>query len=499
MATQHFEHREICDGLTIDFDLCCPGIDFSRPVAQSDFENSVQRFLSDYQDAIAEVERLTCHADALDYAMAVSCGIIAGLIDSFFVGEWDFKKAKVWSNEKVNRMVIEFAQNDPEYEAFVMQKRLSEKKDLNRLDNAIDFLERKYKLPGDGSYKDYKDKGITDTTHHLDDFCHHPTLIGLICCILVQFNGSITYYPSSASPIKNVPVDVNEYGKFVGNGTWQKVFAGVINWFFNVAGTMKNRKGHLMSDIAGSLTSAGKGNEGSGLPGTFLSTAKEISTLPCFRRGNFAENLRRAYQNGIGPGKKQVDLGIFNNLFTGASSKFDKRTEMALGHELKRQAFPVILNEIIVRAAYFVRQFVVQMKVQESISDLDWKAMIPANNRTIVRMMTISTGTFTLIDMTDAAIRAAVKSHGVPAEFPAAFILRVNFVGVGRFAMSCTSEVMMSMRKDRMELAVSTGAVARAALDAEKIVGIVEEVKEYSQKRMKSLEKSSNKMGSLKF
>ena len=33
--------------------------------------------------------------------------------------------------------------------------------------------------------------------------------------------------------------------------------------------------------------------------------------------------LRKAFQNGIGEGKKQLDLGPFNSLFEGASSKFD--------------------------------------------------------------------------------------------------------------------------------------------------------------------------------
>lgn len=499
MNTQHFRHQETCDGFAVDFDLYCPGIDFSCAVKQDDFEKSAAAFLANYKDAIAEVDRLTCHADGLDYALAVSSGIITGLIDSFFVGEWDFAKAKAWSNEKVNKMVIDFAKKDPEYANFVARKRSTEKKDVNRLDNAIEFLEEKYKLPGDGAYKQFKDFGITDKTHHLDDFCHHPTLIGLICCILVQFNGSITYRPSSDIPIKNIPVSVNKYGKFAGYDTWPKVFAGIINWFFNVAETVKNRKGHLMSDMAGSSNSAGKGHEGAGLPGTFLSTAKELSVLPCFRNTNFAENLRKAYQNGIGTGKKQVDLGVFNSLFEGASSKFDMRTEMAIGHELKRQAFPVILNEVIVRGVYFVRRFIMQMKEKESILDLDWKALLPSNNGTIVRMITISSGTFTVVDMADAAVHAAVQSGGNWMVFSEKFILRVNFVGVGRFAIACTSEVIMALRKDRMELAVSTGAVAYAALETTQAVATVQQLEEKSQKRQDELRKSTKRLTSLKF
>ena len=340
---------------------------------------------------------------------------------------------------------------------------------------------------------------MSDATHHLDDFCHHPTFVGLICCILVQFTGSVTYHPSTGVPIKNVPVTVNEYGKFAGYEKWPKVFAGVLNWFFNVAETMRNRKGHLMSDMAGSHTSVSKGHNGAGIPGSFLSTMKELSTLPCFKDSNFSENLRKAYQNGIGTGKSQVDLGVFNSLFEGAVSKFDMRTEMAIGHELRRQSFPVILNEVIIRGIYFVRRFIMQMKERESVLDLDWKELFPFKNRTIVRMVSISTGTFTVIDMTDAAIRAAVKSNGLPQNFTSNFVLRVNFVGVGRFAVACTSDVMMAMRKGRMELAVSTGAVTNSALTATQAVATVQQIEENSQTRREKLEKSSQKISSLKF
>lgn len=318
-------------------------------------------------------------------------------------------------------------------------------------------MEKKYKLPGDGEYKIYKDKGITDKTHHLDDFCHHPTLVGLACCILVQFTGIATYRSGSGAVIK-VPIEVNQYGNFVSQETWGKFFAGIINWFFNVAKTINNRKGHLMSDMAGSSGSAGKGHEGAGLPGSFLSTAKELASLPCFRDTNFAENLRKAFQNGIGDGKKQLDLGPFNSLFQGASSKVDMRTEMAVKHELKRQAVPVIINELLVRGLYFIRRFIIQMRQRHSVAELNWKEIMPFHNRTIVRMMTIASGTFTAIDMADAAIRSAIKSGGFNAPaFLSNMVLRVNFVGVGRFAVAVVTDAGMGLkrnflRKERMQL-----------------------------------------------
>ena len=383
-----------------------------------------------------DIDRLTNHADGIDYAISVTCGLVTGLIDAVFVGEWDFKSAKAASNEEINDKVMAFAKKQG-YSG-------------GRLDGAIKFLENKYKLPGDGGYKAFGNLGITNATHHLDDFCHHPTIIGLVCCIIVQFTGTATYRSSSGNVVKT-PIEINEYEKVVSEEKWGKVFAGVINWFFNVAQTMKNRTGHFMSDMAGSSTAAGKGNDGAGLPGSFLSTAKELSALPCFKDTNFAENLRKAFQNGIGTNKSQLDLGPFNSLFQGASNKVDMRTEMAVKHELKRQAAPVIMNEVLVRGLYFIRRFIQQMKVKDSILDLDWKATLPFHNRTIVRMMTIASGTFTAIDLADAGIRAVVKSGGFNPATLGNFILRVNFVGVGRFAVAVATDTGMGIKKGKKE------------------------------------------------
>jgi hypothetical protein len=49
-----------------------------------------------------EIDRLTNHADGSDYMVAVGSGIIAGLVDSFWVGEFSFDRGKAWSNKKVN-------------------------------------------------------------------------------------------------------------------------------------------------------------------------------------------------------------------------------------------------------------------------------------------------------------------------------------------------------------------------------------------------------------
>ena len=395
-----------------------------------------------------EIDRLTNHADGLDYAIAVVSGIITGIIDSVFVGKWDFKEAKDKANRDANNKVTEFVKKDPRYIPWCNNTSHGRKiRDPDRLSSAIEFLEEHYHLPGDNTYQK-GNYGITGNNHRLDDFCHHPTLIGLLCCIIVQFTGK-TVYSHDSGTVLRIPISIDEQGDFVGTDTATKVMSGVVNWFITCAKTIATRKGHLMSDIA---TSAG-------IPGSLLSTLKELSALPCFKDTMFSENLRKAYQNGIGSGKNQIDLGVFNALFEGAESKFDQRTENAIKHELKKQSIPVIINEALVRGFYFVRRFIEQMKIHNSVSELDWKAVLPFRNRTIVRMMTIATGTFTAFDAADAAIRAIIESGGVNANTAKEFILRVNFVGIGRFAIAVASDVGMEIKRSnkRAELSVALG------------------------------------------
>ena len=115
-------------------------------------------------------------------------------------------------------------------------------------------------------------------------------------------------------------------------------------------------------------------------------------------------------------------------------------------HELKRQAIPVVINEVLVRASYFIRRFIKELKEKQDVKLIEWNNVIPFNNRTIVRMMTIATGTFTTIDMADAAVHSAAKSVDVSTFF-SNMLLRVNFVGVGRLAIAVTSDVGMGISR----------------------------------------------------
>lgn len=371
-----------------------------------------------------DIDRLTNHADGVDYTIAVASGIIAGVIDIFYVSEFSLDRGKEWSNDKVNKFVMNIAEKTG------FDSKTYGGKDL--LKGAIKHLE-KFGAPSDSVTSQFGG----GNQHHLRDFAHHPTLVGLTFSLLTQFTG-MAYGTDELGIFKAVSV---EDKRFIGNNLPEKIVFGLIYWFL-----------HMVSDMAGSSSYAGAGT---GLPGPILSLAKELSSIPIFNNSNEVQELRVNISklfNGTLLARRDESGKIMN----GPDGKplierFDLRAEMGVAYEIGRQAIPIIINEALVRGFYFLRRLVQQLKEKDSLKDIEWKKTLPFKNRTIVRMMTIATGTFTAIDLADAGIRSVINSRGFnPATFRN-FILRVNFVGIGRFAIAVATDTGMHIKKNKRE------------------------------------------------
>ena len=342
------------------------------------------------QEYNKQLKKFTNQADALDYTVAVGSGILAGIVDSFFVGSFSLAEGKAWSNHKINDFVMGVA------------KKKGYKGD--RLKGAIKYLEDEFKIPSDNIWSG-KNVNIWTGSHHLDDLAHHPTPIGLIASIISQFTEK-AYFQNRFG--ENLCLDITDKG-LIGNSFSEKIFAGTVNWFY-----------HLVSDMSGSNKTAGVGI---GIPGPLLSLAKEFSMLLGINKTNFPK--------------------ILNNIFTNKKNRFDLRAELGVLHQLGKQAIPVILNEVLVRVFYFFSRLIKEYKEKGNFKDIEWENVLPYKNRTLTRMLTISSGTFLAFDLLDAGIRS-VGNWG-------AFVLRVNFVNVGRFTVSCYNEYKMEREKEKIE------------------------------------------------
>ena len=374
------------------------------------------------------IDKLTNSADNLDYIIAVVSGILAGIVDSLWVGEFSLDRAKEWGSDKTNNFVKKIAKSQG-YKG-------------DNLEGSIRHLENKFPLSSDSNTKDFGGSN----QHHLRDFAHHPTIIGLIFSMLTQFTGKAYGTKTSGSFI----IEEVRNKNFIGKDLHNKFIFGTVFWFF-----------HMVSDMAGSSSTPGKGT---GLPGPLLSFAKEISSLKIFKIAGENEDIN-IYNNKIVRNLSLKISKIFNgtffserdskgNIIKESVKRFDFRAELGSVNELGRQAIPIILNECIVRSFYFIRRLTSEIKANDinklnELNSIEWENILPYKNRTIVRMLTIATGTFTVIDLGDAAIRGAVKSSGTQALFAKEFLLNVNFVGVGRFTIAVGTDAVMGISKEK--------------------------------------------------
>lgn len=336
---------------------------------------------SKLQEYNKQLKKFTNQADALDYTVAIGSGILAGIIDSFFVGDFSLSDGKKWGNEQLEKIVKKLGKNDNVYEA---------KKNLE-----------KFHIPSDTS-KVWNKKNITPHTHRIDDLAHHTSLVGLISSITTQFT-EISYFQNRFG--ENLCLDITDKG-LIENNLSEKIFTGTVNWFY-----------HLVSDMT---KSEGNIGYGMGIPGPILSLAKELSMLPGINKTKLPQIIDYFYVKG-----------------------FDLRTELGVLQQLGKQAIPVILNEVLIRVFYFFSRLIKEYKEKENFKDIDWKNVLPYKNRTLTRMLTISSGTFLAFDLLDAGIRSG-GNWGT-------FVLRVNFVNIGRFTVSCYNEYKMEREKEKIK------------------------------------------------
>lgn len=380
------------------------------------YEGIVESNDSDFDKIIfdldEEIDLLSSQADKLDYLIAIASGLTCALLDILWVGEFDLNQGREIASDKVDSFVKKIAE-------------IVEGKKFENLNDAVKSLEKRFPIPSDGNTPDFGG-GLQ---HHLRDFAHHPTLVGLACSILTQFTEK-SYGTNEIGLFK--VVDIPEKSKLaIGKTIPEKIFFGTITWFF-----------HLVSDIAGSSGTAGISG-GTGIPGPILFLAKEISVIPLFKNLNVDDMSVNKFISKLFNGTLFMQRDDAGNIIKESIIKFDFRGELGLLLELGKQAIPVIANECMVRSFYFIRRLAIAMKENNirTINDMkkiDWKVVKPSNNPTINRMLTISTGVFSAIDIGEAIL--------TKKDF-----LAVNLVGIGRFAIAIYSDVSWGLKARKVK------------------------------------------------
>src|SRR5699024_8524461 len=154
------------------------------------------------------------------------------------------------------------------------------------------------------------------------DFAHHPTIVGLMFSLLTQF----TYKSYGTDTLGNFKVvDVPERSAvFIGEDIPTKLFKGTFVWFF-----------HLISDMSGSSNTAGQ-IVGTGMPGSILSLAKELSVLTLFKNISTGEHSISTFISKLFNGTLLAQRDENGKIIKDGELRFDLRGELGFGIEVRR-------------------------------------------------------------------------------------------------------------------------------------------------------------------
>lgn len=173
--------------------------------AKSTADSDLDRIIFDLD---SQIDGFSAKADTLDYIISIASGILCASLDVLFVGDFDFERGRGIADDKVNGFVKKTA-----------HLLGCEDDDLT---SCVKFLEKKFPIPSDRNTPDFGG-GLQ---HHLRDFAHHPTIVGLIFSLLTQFT-----YKSYGTDTSGgfIVVDVPEAGKaFIGDDIPTKIIYGTV-------------------------------------------------------------------------------------------------------------------------------------------------------------------------------------------------------------------------------------------------------------------------------
>ncbi len=431
---------------------------------RNELSPSESRIDNDLARINAELDRHTNRASMEDYALAVASGILAGIVDSLYIGEThlfgeETNEARGRINERVNRFIQKYAS--------------ARGIESEHLKGSIIGLEDRFKVAQDNVWKG-ADIMVSAKNHHLADIAHHPTPLGLASAIAVQFLRFGTF-ANREGEWNLIAVETTQ--EDILRALIPAIMTGFLNWIVSisedvyedqageevpeairklakaaasapmlaeVARCADNWFGHLVSDMGGSRNTPGGGM---GVPGVFLSLAYELSMLPGLRDTGLPAYLDQLY----------------------TKQKLDLRHELVAVEALGRQAVPVLLNEAVVRMGFFVSRLARAFSARTPLKEVRWAEAIPVGNRTVDRMMTVASMTFTLADTADAAVHASLESAGNWVLFSQRFVVRYNYMAAGRAAVAVVREFSDDAREAQLIRERRLLVEARAALTIERL------------------------------
>lgn len=389
--------------------------------------NEIVLQYSKLEARIALIEGREC--DKYDYMIATFCGVMAGVVDSVFLGKPNIRdntnnsilgrevdKVSEWAVEKFadvciskdTKMYNKIAESlkSENLEKREFNTRLKEElikhgvpenfsirkpyTDFKGNHSKLTYLENKFHVSYDQSNSskivEKLDFTVTPDNHHLKGIAHWPDYIGLIVSIADQFTEKTTFI-NNGEIVRITPN--HKLPPLRGETFIQKIFFGFVNWI-----------GHLFSDFCGSHSSTGRGD---GIP------------IPFF--GLFLGCDFGSFHSGS---KDSADSLTISEL---AVKVYESGYDARFGATM---AIPVLIQDLMIRFIWALKARFVHKK--------PWKECIPTNTHKDLRMMLlVGNASLCIVDGADAIIR----SKGNIVEF----VLHLNMIAWYKLAKNALKEI----------------------------------------------------------
>lgn len=384
--------------------------------------------------------------DKWDYVTAISSGVLCGTLDNIFVKEYTLDEAGAWKAEltgiftkqimskKLNLEKIGLGSIDIskfDFKQLGISQKDIEKYGLNRLGIDIRDIgelsaeERYSRNSVKKSIKIYKNKFA-----EIDNYFNNKRIEQYQDCIeyVTRIPGIkglayvlTNYFTGSEFILADEIPEEDELNKFL----QERLFNCVFIWGMGV-----------LKAKAQDVSEAGD------IPEPLFALFNYLFQLPQIQELiNSSDSVMMANAVDWFVTKKEQFFEGINNVKADAD-----RFKNALSSKNVTSEFPILLNEAIVRGIYSIRRFFMEASRCEIASFGDLRKLeltnfLPIRKPILMRMITFSSGTFTAIDLSGAAIKAAIKNGGINENFVADTLTNINFVGVIRFGMTLGQDI----------------------------------------------------------
>ena len=242
---------------------------------------------------------------------------------------------------------------------------------------------------------------------------------------MTQFYGrEIILDETGGINFRNLPDDY-----VIGRTNGQKLICAVFYWLFSLG----------MTEIRSRISIV----ETMGIPKEVRQAAKNLFKSSYFKNIPTDEGeARRMYSDWMENLLHNSELDVDENTDRKKNPLFSM-----MGYVLNfaEDAFPVLINECLVRSMYVLLHVGKAARERgitsfKELSEISLSEILPEDHRVLSRMCLISSASFTGANIAGATIKALKEKKAGGKSFRSTFISELNVAGIGRFLFACAAD-----------------------------------------------------------